>query len=84
MADVKLDAAALEVVTVKAFDLTDLKNRLVLKLKDSLKPVAKVAAGEIIDWTSEGCMKHENGFIKGLGGVIIAVKQPILDKIEAA
>lgn len=64
----------------KAFDL----NALGKKLLGSLKPVAHSAGEAVIDWAAESCAMSENGIVKGVGAVLIAVKAPVLAEIDKA
>ena len=68
------------------FDVNDLKTRLAAKvlpgLVPALKAPLKVAAGEVVDWTSESLALESSILLKGLSGLILAAKQPIYDMID--
>lgn len=78
-----------EVLASKPFDTSELKNRLMSKLGeqkkiliDAAKAPVKLVVGETVDWAAEGCLKHENKFVKALSGLVAGMKQPLLDAID--
>lgn len=64
----------------KPFEFAVLKQKLVGQLKQLAKPAAEA----VIDWTAESCALHANGIVKGIGGVLVAVKPTVLAEIEKA
>lgn len=64
----------------KAFDLNDLGKRLLVSLKAQAKPAAEA----VLDWTAESCALSPNNLVKGVGGVLVAVKPAVLAEIEKA
>jgi len=64
----------------KPFDGTDLLNRV----KAKALPVAALVAGDVVDWTAESLEMNQNPYVKLLGGVVRAVKQPLIDEINKA
>jgi hypothetical protein len=64
----------------KAFDLKELGNSLL----GCLKAVAVPAAGVAIDWTAKGCLASNGAIVKGVGGVLVAIKPTVLAEVEKA
>lgn len=64
----------------KAFDVKDLGERLLVVAKKQAVP----ATGAVLDWVSESCALSNNGIVKGIGSVLVAVKQNILDEVAKA
>ncbi len=64
----------------KPFDLKDLGNKLLGKLKGQAVP----AADAILDWASESCALSSGAIVKGIGAVIVATKPAILAEVEKA
>lgn len=64
----------------KAFEIKNLGNRLL----KTLKAVAVPATNEVLDWTSESCALVNNAIVKGIGGVLVAVKPTIVGEVAKA
>lgn len=64
----------------KAFEIKDLGNRLL----KSLKAVAVPATNDVLDWTAESCAMSSSAIVKGVGGVLVAVKPTIVGEVAKA
>lgn len=64
------------------FNTSALVARLKAKVMISLKEPIKAAANETLDWAAEGCLAHPNGFVKGLSGLMVALKEPVSKMID--
>lgn len=64
----------------KPFDLKDLGARLVSKAK----VIAAPASEAVLDWTAESCSMFSSAIVKGIGGVLVAVKPAVLAEITKA
>lgn len=64
----------------KAFSLKDLGNRLLSKAK----AVAVPATEAVLDWTAESCSMVDSAIVKGIGGVLVAVKPTVLAEVAKA
>lgn len=64
----------------KAFDLQELGKNLLGCAKSAAVP----ATGVVLDWASKGCLASSSNIVKGIGGVIVAVKPQILAEVEKA
>lgn len=49
--------------------------------KELLRALAKANAPVLIDWTANGCVAHENTFLKVAGAVLVASKPAIMAEI---
>ena len=52
------------------------------ELVKDLAPVVVPAAGVIVDWVAKSLEANENQYVKLLGGVVRAVKQPLMDELN--
>lgn len=64
----------------KAFSLSDLGKRLLAKAK----LIAVPATEAVLDWTAESCSMVESPIVKGIGGVLVAVKPTVLAEVAKA
>lgn len=64
----------------KPFELKALGNKLLA----SLKSIAVPATGAVLDWTIESCALVDNGIVKGVGAVVLAVKPAVLTEVTKA
>lgn len=64
----------------KPFELKDLGDKLLAKLKSQGVPLAEC----VLDWSIESCALHANGIVKGIGGVLVATKPAILAEVAKA
>lgn len=64
----------------KPFELKALGQKFVAELKK----VAVPATSATLDWVSESCLMVNSPIVKGIGGVIVAVKPQILAEVEKA
>lgn len=64
----------------KAFDVKDLGNKLLAESKK----VAVPATSAVMDWLSESCALSASPIVKGIGGVLVAVKPTVLAEVAKA
>ncbi len=64
----------------KPFELKALKDKLLAEAKH----VAVPATGAVLDWISESCLLVSSPIVKGIGGVVMAVKPTVLAEVEKA
>lgn len=64
----------------KPFDLKDLGAKEVA----ALKAVAVPATGVLLDWVAESCALMQSPIVKGIGGVLVAIKPTVLEEVAKA
>lgn len=64
----------------KAFDLKNLGNRVVSRLKKQAVGIAD----DVLSWTGESCLMSQNAIVKTVGGIVVGVKPVVLQEIEKA
>lgn len=65
---------------VKAFDLSDLGQKLLTQAKG----VAVPATSAVLDWVAESCALTDSAIVKGIGGVLVAVKPAVIAEVTKA
>lgn len=62
----------------KPFELKDLGNRVVKRLKGQAVGVAD----DVLSWVGESCLAHNNNFVKIVGGMVIGAKAGALAELK--
>lgn len=67
---------------MQPFDMKALVARLKAKGVDVAEELAKVLAGEVLDWAAESCALHPNPFVKFGAPALVAVKPIVMNEID--
>lgn len=64
----------------KAFDVKDLGNRIVGRLKKQGVGIAD----DLLSWTGESCMLVQSPIVKGIGGIVVGIKPVVIAEVAKA